>query len=160
MKIEAQLAELAELGLTLEPGVAVDDLLSSFDREAFEKRPFDLLLVLLGSEVERKPWGRRFSRHAWNFDTECVEGDGAYVRIVDQLAKLADATQRLSDVRDHVDHESEEAWLEYLLDGKRRHYDVEVQDDWADAQVVSEVMEDLEGAGRHFYAKDNGQAMV
>jgi hypothetical protein len=40
MKLEDQLATLAALGLALEPGVTIDDLLYSFDRESYEKRPF------------------------------------------------------------------------------------------------------------------------
>lgn len=55
MRLEAQLSELAALGLALEPSVTVEDLLYSFDREAYEKKPFDLLLFILGqrSNVSR-----------------------------------------------------------------------------------------------------------
>jgi hypothetical protein len=59
MELESQLAKLAELGLFLNPEITIEDLLCSEDREAFVAQPFVLLLFLLGSEVERKPWGRR-----------------------------------------------------------------------------------------------------
>jgi hypothetical protein len=160
MKLEEQLEELARIGLTLEPGVTVDDLLESFDRKKLEREPFDLLLFLFGAEVEREPWGRPFCRHVWNFDTECIEDHGAYVAIVRRLAELAGATGRLTDVRDHVDVEAGEAWLEYTLDGKPRRHVPKVRDDWADVEVVFRVMEDLAGGGRRFYSKDNGQAMI
>jgi hypothetical protein len=160
MKLEEQLAELARAGLELEPGVTVDDLLYSFDRESIEAKPFDLLLFLFGVEVEREPWGRAFCRKVWNFDTECIESSGAYVAIVQRLADVAGATGRLTDVRDHVDIEGGEAWLEYTLDGKHRRCVAEVRDDWADMEVVCCVMEDLAAGGRRFYSKDNGQAMI
>jgi len=57
MRLEEQLAKLADLGLKLDDGITVDDLLYSFGREDYEKRPFDLILFVLGIEVEREPWG-------------------------------------------------------------------------------------------------------
>jgi hypothetical protein len=160
MKLEDQLATLADLGLTLNDGISVDDLLYSFDRSEFESKPFELILFALGIEVEREPWGRFVSDRAWNFDTECIEGDGAYVRIVDNLCRVAGARGLLSDVRDHVDLQSGEAWLEYTCDGNKRRWKVEVNDDWADSMTVSYVMDDIERDGKRFYYKDNGQAMV
>ena len=160
MNLEAQLAELASCGLTLDPGITIDDVLYSFDRAAYENKPFDLLLFVFGAEVEREPWGRPFSSRVWNFDTECVSGKGSYVKIVKRLARVAGTPERLSDVRDAVDLDIGEAWLEYTVDGQQRHWDIEVNDDWADMMVVSYVMADLEAGGRRFYSKDNGQAMV
>ncbi|WP_279239794.1 hypothetical protein [Scytonema sp. UIC 10036] len=40
MTLEQQLEKLAELGLTLNEGVTIDDLLYSFDREDYEKNLF------------------------------------------------------------------------------------------------------------------------
>jgi hypothetical protein len=96
--------ELARMGVGLEPGITIDDLLYPFDREAFEDPPFDLVLFALGMEVEREPWGRPICRRAWHLDSECVHGEGAYVTIVNRLAALAGATARLSSVRDHGRH--------------------------------------------------------
>jgi hypothetical protein len=162
MKLEAQIEQLAALGLSLEPGVTLDDLLYSCDRHEYEAKPFDTLLFMLGVEIEREPWGRPFCKRAWNFDTECIEDDGAYVDIVQHLTAVASAESRVSDVRGHVDHEAQQAWLEYTIDGHRRRLEPKVDTDWADADAVLEIMGDLErgGGGRRFYAKDNGQAQV
>ena len=111
------LATLADLGLALEPGVTIDDLLYSFDREAYEKRPFDLVLFTLGVEVEREPWGRPFCRRVWNFDTECITGDGAYVSIAKRLCEVAGRPDAFSDLQDHVDINASEAWIAYTVDG-------------------------------------------
>lgn len=160
MKLEEQVSKLAELGLPLAEGVTVDDLLYSFGRESFESRPFGRILFLYGVEVEREPWGRPFCRRVWNFDTECVTGSGAYVAIARRLAELTGRPDALADVADFVDLESGEAWLKYTVKGTPRHWPVEVNDDWADMMAVSYLMDDLEGDGKHFYSKDNGQAMI
>lgn len=160
VNLEEQLATLAELGLALDAGVTVDDLAYSFGREQYEAKPFDLVLFMLGAEIEREPWGRRFCSRAWNFDTECITGTGSYVTIARHLCMLAGRPAAFTDLRDHVDRDADEAWIEYKVDGKHRRWSIEVADDWADMMVVAYLMSDLERDGRKFRAKDNGQAMT
>ena len=160
MKLEDQLAALGELGISLDSGIEIDDLLYSCSREEYESKPFDQLLFILGSEVEREPWGRAFCSRVWNFDTECIEDTGAYVEIARRLCHVAGRPDAFSGLRDHVDLEAGEAWVEYSVDGKHRRWDAEVNDDWADTLTVAYMMGDLERDGWKFRAKDNGQAMV
>jgi len=160
MKLEQQLATLAELGLRLNEGITVDDLLHSWDREEYENEPFDTILFMLGSEVEREPWGRNVCDRAWNFDVEFIEGDGSYVTIVQNLCRVAGTPDLITELQDSVDLENGTAWLKYTIDGKQRHYTVAVDNDWADPETVSAVMEDIERDGMRFYAKDNGQASI
>ena len=157
--LEAQIAELAKLGLPLAEGVTVDDLLYSFDRSAYESKPFDMILFVLGVEVEREPWGRNFCERAWNFDTECIAGPGSYVSIVENLLRVADSSV-LTDVKDEVDLDAGRASLAYQRDGKQVQWPIEVNDDWADMMTVSYVLDHIERDGRHYWSKDNGQAMV
>lgn len=158
--LEQQLDKLAEFGLKLDDGITIDDILYSFPRKDYEERPFDLILFVLGIEVERKPWGRSICSRVWNFDTECICGTGDYVRIVKRLCRVAGQADYLQDVSDFVDIDSGKAWLRYKVDGTQRDWIVEVNDDWADALTLSYVMDDIERDGRRFYFKDNGQAMV
>jgi hypothetical protein len=160
MTLEQQLATLADLGLQLDPGVTVDDLLHSFDRNEYEERPYDLVLFVLGIEVERAPWGRPVCSRVWNFDTECIGATGDYVQIVKRLCQVAGQPERLQAISDFVDIDSGKAWLKYEVDGKKREWPVEVNDDWADTLTLNYVMDDLEQDGGRFYFKDNGQAMV
>jgi hypothetical protein len=160
MTLEHQLDTLSKMGLTLDDGVTIDDLLYSFDRREYEKRPFDLLLFVLGIEVEREPWGRAICSRVWNFDTESIYGPGSYERIVKRLCRLTGDPDYLKDIRDFVDIDSGEAWLEYRLGDAVRRLRLDVNDDWADLSSMTDVMYDLERDGRRFYAKDNGQAMV
>ena len=160
MTLEEQVETLANLGVQLNEGISIDDLLYSFDRRKYERRAFDILLFMMGSEVEREPWGRSFSSQVWNFDTECVYGPGSYTKIVERLCLLAGMPELVTDLRDDVDLHSGEAWLRYTIDGKERHWTVEVMDDWVDSMTLSYVMADIERDGKHFYSKDNGQAMI
>jgi hypothetical protein len=158
--LEQQLAKLAELGLNLDYGITVDDILHSFGREEYEEQPFDLILFVLGIEVERAPWGRLVCSRVWNFDTECINSTRDYVRIVKRLCRLASQPDRLEEVRDFVDIDASKAWLKYKVDGTQRDWLVEVSDDWADTLTLNYVMDDIERDGRRFYFKDNGQAIV
>ena len=99
MTLEEQLAALDAIGIKLNEGATVEDLLYSYDRAEYEKQPFDALLFMLGSEIEREPWGRYFSSVAWNFDAECIVENGDYVRIVNRLAELAGVSNYMSGVR-------------------------------------------------------------
>ena len=160
MRLEDQLATLAESGITLDPGITIDDITYSFPREDYERKPFDLLLFTLGVEVEREPWGRPFCSRVWNFDTECITGKNSYTKIAQRLCQVAGRPDAFANVSDHVDLGAGDAWIEYTVDGKQRHWSIEVNDDWADMMVVAYMMNDLERDGRKFRARDNGQAMV
>ncbi|MEU9983112.1 hypothetical protein [Streptomyces sp. NPDC050856] len=159
MELETQIARLADLGLPLVADRTVDDLLHSLPRELFEREPYELLMSMLGAEVEREPWGRWFCDRAWTFDTECVYAPGAYVGIARNLCRIAGRPGAFTDLRDHVDLESGEAWIEYTIDGRRQRWTAEVHDDWADTLVVTYLMGDLEHNGRRFCTRDNGQSM-
>ena len=160
MTLEEQLFALYELGLKLNDGVTVDDLLYSFDREDYENEPFDLILFVLGIQVEREPWGRWVSSCAWNFDMECIVETGDYVRIVQRLADIAGQSSRITNIEDYVDLDSVKAWLKYSVDGQPRNYAVTVNNDWADPETVARIMSDIERGGCRFYAKNNGQASI
>ncbi len=160
LKLETQLAKLAELGLVLNLGITIDDLLYSLDRQSFEDEPFECLLFSLGIEVEREPWGRRICNSVWNFDTECIVSTGDYVEIVRNLCGLTGEPDYLTDIVDYINIEGGECWLEYNIGDKRQHWTIEPNDDWADMMAIAYVMEDLQRDGKQFYTKDNGQAMI
>jgi xanthosine utilization system XapX-like protein len=158
LELETQLAKLAELGLVLNAGIEIEDLLYSLDRSELEAEPFLPLIGLLGIEVERAPWGRPICDRVWNFDTECINAPGDYVKIVQKLEMLTGTPDYLTDIVDKV--EEADAWLEYTIEGRRQHWSIEINDDWADMMTLSYVMEDLQRDGKQFYSIDNGQAMI
>lgn len=160
MRLEDQLDTLAELGLPLAADRTVDELLYSWPRVAYERKPFDLVLFALGCMVEDEPWERWFCDRAWHFDTECVRSQGSYVAIARQLCRISGRPDALSGLRDHVDLGAEEAWIEYTADGRRVNWPIEVRDDWADLMVVGYLIDELEHGDRRFHVRHNGQAMT
>ena len=160
MKLEAQLAKLTELGLVLNPGITIEDILESSDRSEYEQEPFECLLFSFGSEVEGEPRGRRICDRVWNFDTECIAATGDYVNIVRNLCLLTGDPEYLTEIVDEIDLAEGKCWLEYNLREQRQHWTIEVNDDWADMMTITYVMEDLQRDGKQFYVKDNGQAMI
>ena len=160
MKLETQLAKLAELGLILNPDITIEDIIYAVERHDLEEKPFELLLFSFGDEVEREPWGRRICNRVWNFDTECIVSTGDYVKIVQNLCLLTGLPDALTDIVDYIDLAAGECWLEYTIRGKRQHWTVDINDDWADMLTLSYVMEELQHDGCQFYALDNGQAMI
>ncbi len=159
MTLEKQLEELAKLALPLNEGVSVDDFLASFDRGQYEKAPFDLVMFAIGTEIEREPWGRRFSDRAWYLDMECIEDGSAYEKIVKNISMVAGAPGVLSDPKAEVDLSAPTGTLSYRVSGKVVNHTVTVNDDWADPKAIAAIMRDIEKAvpAGAFYGKDNGQ---
>lgn len=160
MKLEDQIEKLAEFGLPLNDGITVDDFLISWSREEYEAKPFDTILFTYGIEVEDATGGRYFSDRVWNFDTECICGDGDYVAIVKEFHRISGRQKSLTNLYDEVDLEADEARLRYTLDGQPRELSPRINDDWVDPEVVAVIMQDMRGEGYDFYGMDNGQATV
>ena len=160
LKLEEQIKMLSNLGIKMNKGVSVEDLLYSWDREEYEDKPFDLILFMYGSEIEKEPWGRNISNFAWNFDVECVEGNGSYIDIVKHFALISGKSNAVTDIEDSVNFESGEAWVSYKINGKLRKYSIKIDNDWADPNAVASIMGDMEDENHRFYAKDNGQASI
>lgn len=160
MKLEEQIEKLSDIGLSLNDGVTIDDLLLSYSREEYEAAPFDLILFVYGNEIEEEPWGRFICDQAWNFDVEAIEDDGSYVEIVKQLHRITGKAKRIEGLQDSVNLEESHAQLQYEVDGVERTFEPVVDNDWADAQVVETIMNDLRQSGYDYYPKDNGQASV
>jgi len=134
MTLEQKLSMLAECGLKLCDPFRPDDLLTSWDRSAYEKPGFDLVLVGLGMTEEEKPW-RNHCANLWHFDTECIEDHGSYKRIAERMVEMAEGSLPLENIRDHVDVENKEAWLAFSFQGKEIKIDCKVEDDWVDTTV-------------------------
>jgi hypothetical protein len=160
VKLEVQLAKLAALGFKLEDGITVADILYSFDRKQYEKEPYDLILSVLGTEVEREPWGRSICSRVWNLDTECIVETGDYVSVVKRLCQVAGRPDCLTDVSDFVDLQAGKAWLKYKVDGIERNWRVKVEDDWIDIEILMTVMKEIQRDGHRFFFRDDGQVML
>ncbi len=160
MTLEEQIKKLSEIGIDLNDGVSKDDLLLSFDREQFEEKPFDLILFSYGTEIEKEPWGRYFCNQAWNFDVEAIEDTGSYVEIVKQFHRITGEKKQLTNLIDKIDIDNSEAYLSYEINGRKKELHPTIDNDWADPDIVTQVMSDLSESGYDFYPVDNGQASI
>ncbi|MDB6016408.1 MAG: hypothetical protein JWR19_897 [Pedosphaera sp.] len=116
------------------------------------------LLCVLGSEVERGDF-KRVSDDIWHVDAECIEDHGAYVVLLERFVVLAKGSLPITSLRDFVDIEAGKAWVEFELEGKKVHWDLEVNDDWMDPEFYSRLQELVtsRGAGKQFFIAGLGQ---
>jgi hypothetical protein len=143
VSFEAQLAALESLGIRLRDGITADDVLESWNRSDYEKEPYRLLLVAMGSDLEREPYPR-ISDDVWHFDTECIEDDGAYVEIARRVDGLSGGRLAITRAEDGVDIEGESAWLTVESGGSTHRWDLAVNDDWVDPEVFLHLEELLD----------------
>jgi hypothetical protein len=141
--LEEKLDLLSDCGFRLEEPFDVAELLTSWDRAAFEKPGFNLTLVGLGMTEERPPW-RNHCANVWHLDTECIEDHGHYVRIAQRLKDLAQGSLPIENIRDRVEIDDGIAWLEFEFEGEKIHIDCRVHDDWIDPGVFAPFVRILE----------------
>jgi len=152
------LEELAKAAVRVRPGISHDDLLHSLGGTMECPVGWVSLMALLGSDVERGQF-ERISDDIWHFDAECIEDHGAYVDVVNRFVILAKGALPLTDIRDYVDVEAGKAWVEFTLDGKKEHWDLEVNDDWVDPELYSRLQQLVteRGNGKRFFIVALGQ---
>ena len=139
---EEQLQNLAVCGIKLRPQFSPEVLFEEWERKEFEREPYEMLLVALGNEKEIGTWQwTSLSNDIWHFDTECIEDHGAYIAIAERMRNLADGDLPLQNITDYVDVEDETAWLEFVLDAKKYHWDLQVEDDWVDTEIFGKFIE-------------------
>ncbi len=158
---EQQFATLAACGIRLAEGVEPDSLFDSHDREQYEAEPYFLLLMCMGNIAEYVSQDSDtgyLSNDIWHFDAECIEDHGAYVEIARRMSDLAQGELPLEDIADFVDIEAGRAHLSFNLAGQPYHWEAEVDDDWADPNILTRLAELLErlGDGRRFTCIDLG----
>jgi hypothetical protein len=150
--------QLTALGIRIRDGITSDDLLFSLGGTLEQPVDWADLLCVLGGEVERKPYAR-ISDDIWHLDAECIEDGGDYIRLLERFIVLAKDALPLTELRDHVDIEAGEAWVEFALDGQSIHWDLEVQDDWVDAGFYSRLQQLVapRAGGKKFFIAGLGQ---
>jgi len=140
MSIAQALERLAGIGIRPRPQISPDDLLVSLGGTMESSVDLTMLLCVLGGEVERGDF-ERISDDIWHVDAECIEDHGDYIRLVERFVILSKGLLPLTNIRDHVDVEKGEAWVEFDLDGKTIHWDLEVADDWMAPELYANLQE-------------------
>ena len=138
--LEVQLERLEQLGISLSSGATIEDLLNEMDREELESNPYLSLLIALGCEFEtgENVW-KHISNNIWYLDTECIEDNGDYVRIVERLITLSQRALKIENLSDAIDIEANEAIISFVLEGEHYSWPMEVNDDWLDINLLSKL---------------------
>jgi hypothetical protein len=157
--LEEQLNMLAQCGIQLKPEFSVETLLESFAREKYETSRYIGTLIRMGGELEREPF-TPLSNNIWHFDAECIEDEGDYVRIAERMRDLAQGELPIENIRDRVDVENGDAWLEFDLRGETVHWGARVKEDWIDPDILSNfcaLLQHQNGTRRFTYFDLKGQ---
>lgn len=157
--LEKQLQVLNDCGIRLLPEITVKNLLASYDREAYEKEPYILLLCEMGGELDVEPFTYG-SDDIWHFDTECIQDHNDYVAIAQRFVELAGGALPLEDIKDYVDVEEGEAWVSFNLDSKEYKWVAAVEDDWVDTKIINqfaELLANRQGEKKFTYYDLKGQ---
>ncbi len=158
--LREQLKTLEGCGVRLGEGRTIDDVLTFFGLDAYEDTPYELVLGVLGRQLEAEPSGRYLSPNAYSLASECIEGDGSYVTIVQQLARITGEPERVADIKDFIDPEAQRAELRYSVDGEPKECTPTYKDEWVDSEAVEQIMRDLVRPGHGFYGHDVGEEII
>jgi hypothetical protein len=136
------LDKLKKAGLTINPGVQEADI---FDRWtevlAFYSNPVEALYITLGDRTEYDPF-TDFSNSCWHFDLEAIEGEGSYVRILENLARISNGDLDFQNITDYCnDDEDGKAWVSFEFNGDKYKWDLKVDNDWADGHLFDKIQD-------------------
>ncbi|MNC33235.1 hypothetical protein D3C75_816200 [compost metagenome] len=133
-----------------------------FTQKQLEEDPYLLLLITLGSEIERENQFEYISDDIWHLDTECIQDHGDYKGIIQRLVQLSKGALMITNIEDNVDIDNDEAWVSFNLDGEHKRIELKVEDDWLDPSLFSKINHIISkfGLGKRFYYAVLGQDIL
>lgn len=157
--IEEQYINLSNCGIRLNEGISLDRI-NEFEFSEYGSQPYILLLIALGTYLHGTDGKQWASSDMWHFDTECIYGHGDYVQIVRRLINLSKNDLKLDELQDYVDIDEGVAYLEFIHEGQRYHWDLKVEDDWVDPSIFSKyvnLLSKVRSQGKFTYYNLRGQ---
>lgn len=164
--LETQLEALKACGIELMEGIEREDILEADVFETpqdtlaeIEAEPYEHLVWILGYIANREPFPPICNR-LWLCDHERIENPKDYVEIIENLERITAKALELSDITDRVDFDNGQAWVEFTYRGKRIHWDLEVDNDWMDPEVVRQYAVLLRDSGSdvRLHHQNSGQS--
>lgn len=135
ISIDEQLLALRTAGIVLNAGVTQQDLFAFNSKDELEKEPYKGLIEVLAIDIEREPF-TPVTNKLWMCDYERIEDNGAYKDVIERLELMTGKALGLADIKDSVDIERKQAWVEFTLQGKTIRWDAKVDDDWLDPYII------------------------
>lgn len=155
LSLEDQLSTLALCGIRLKPGIGIETLLKTFDKDVYENEPYVPLLACMGAGATEH--GKVIS-NVWHFDSECIENHGDYAAIAERLRDISNGAYPLENIEDFVDIENNKAWVSFTLNGKHYKWKARVNEDWVDPNILAKFAHLLRStdSGKQFSYLDLG----
>ncbi|NOU98649.1 hypothetical protein [Paenibacillus planticolens] len=161
-KIAEQYKSLKNIGIRLNE-IELDQIVSDSQHSKYEEKPYLLLLIDMGSEIELTSGIFTFpSKDIWHFDSECIENHGDYSSVIKRIAELLEDEISINEIKDYVNLENEEVKISFSINKKLYNYELEFMDDWLDLnifKIFSEILKE-QGSERRFYYSDLGQSIL
>jgi hypothetical protein len=160
--LEEKLEFLAGVGFRLAAPFGIEELLSSWPRPHYERPGFHSVLFGLGFKEERPPW-RPHCVNMCAIDRECIGPKGSYVRIAEEMKRIAEGSLPIENIRDHISFKENKAWIEFELHGQTVHVDCRLNHDWLDPALFgrfTQLVERCETEKTLFYFNSTDQVAV
>lgn len=139
VSIDKQILDFKSLGFKINEGVDIYKEIENWSNiENFEKRPYFLTYILLGSTTEDGKF-TPITDNVWHFDMEAIEDHGAYVYILQNIKRISANSFDITDIEDYVDIEEGVAWVKFLLNGVEHKWDLRVDNDWTDPEIFVKI---------------------
>jgi len=159
---QEQLDTFTKLGFISNPATDSSDIRRWVGHEEYEKQPYSLMYTMLGRTMEGES-NTPLTNKCWDFDTEAIEGHGSYVRIIENLERIARGELKFEEVKDYVAIEEGRAWVSFKLNSDYYKWNLKVEDDWVDTDLFPKIVEltaKYNTKGRYTYFDTGGQNAV
>ena len=160
---EEQFKIFEELGFSLNKNIKKSDINRwEGGYKEFENQPYNLMYQTLGQTIEKEPW-TPITNKCWDFDLEAIEDHGSYINIMKNISRITNGELIFENLKDYVDIDEKKAWLSFSFRGESYHWELKVDDDWADGNLFDNVQmlaEKYKTKGRFTYFNTGGQDFI
>lgn len=133
--LQTRIDSLANIGLSMAPGLTIADLLEHLDRDWYARDPYGhILTVYAGGICDR----------GWEFDFEALSGPGDYADALRPLVRITGQMDLVTDLCDNFDIRKPSCVVTYKIKGEPRQLTARINNDWVDEKVLSAFLKDLE----------------
>lgn len=139
---KSSLDSLKQVGFTINQEINEQDIFNRWKEVLqYHSDPTDALYITLGDETPKKPY-RNFSNSCWHFDSEAIEAQGSYVRILDNLNRISNGDLNFQNATDYCnDNEDNKAWAAFEFEGDKYKWDLQVDNDWVDGYLFDKIQD-------------------
>ena len=143
MTFKSSFDTLRQAGFTINSGVQEADILNRWKEVLdYHSNPVDALYITFGDQTNNKPHIDFSNNNCWHFDLEAIEGQGSYVRILENLKRISSGDLNFQNIRDYCnDNEDDKAWIAFEFNGDKYKWDLKVDNDWADGYLFDKIQD-------------------